>query len=209
VKNCTLTRKKYGPVTAIAWWDEQHEEPIYLVTNFISASKACDYYQKRFIIETFYSDQKSRGFNIDKSHLSSPQRLMRLSFAAGLAYLYVFFLGMLAMKPHYVKTILRKQRCDLSLFQLGLRLLHYLAVRGLPLPTSLCEFLTSNSYAPNWGDENYFEIGLKIHLNFCSAERFQVSAWVPRAKALALPVCDRQIASLHGQASLRPWHPVT
>jgi hypothetical protein len=40
----------------------------------------------------------------------------------------------------------------------------------------------------NWGDENYFEIGLKIHLNFCSAERFQVSAWVPRAKALALPV---------------------
>lgn len=93
VKNCTFTRKKYGPVTAIAWWDEQHEEPIYLVTNFISASKACDYYQKRFIIETFFSDQKSRGFNIDKSHLSSPQRLTRLLFAACLAYLYVFFFG--------------------------------------------------------------------------------------------------------------------
>jgi hypothetical protein len=32
---------------------------------------------------------------------------------------------------------------------------------------------------------------------------------VPRAKALALPVCARQIEALHGQASLRPWHPIT
>jgi hypothetical protein len=52
------------------------------------------------------------------------------------------------MKPHYVKMIHRKERCDLSLFQLGLRLLHYLAVRGLPLPASLNEFLKSNCYVP-------------------------------------------------------------
>lgn len=58
-----------------------------------TSHNVCDYYQKRFIIETFFSDQKSRGFNIDKSHLSSPQRLTRLLFAACLAYLYVFFFG--------------------------------------------------------------------------------------------------------------------
>ncbi|MFY9944069.1 MAG: hypothetical protein WAK57_17985 [Desulfobacterales bacterium] len=40
----------------------------------------------RFTIETFFSDQKSRGFNIDKSHLSCPQRLTRLMYASCLAY---------------------------------------------------------------------------------------------------------------------------
>jgi hypothetical protein len=32
------------------------------------------------------------------------------------------------------KLIHRADRCDLSLFQIGLRLLQYLAVRGLPIP---------------------------------------------------------------------------
>jgi len=73
LQNCKITKKKCGPVTAIAWWGEDHEEPLFLVTNFRSASKACEYYSMRFTIETFFSDQKSRGFNIDKSHLSSPQ----------------------------------------------------------------------------------------------------------------------------------------
>ncbi len=68
--NCTINGKKYDPVTAIAWWPKGNDDPIYLVTNFISASKACVYYKKRFIIETFFSNQKSRGFNIYKCHLS-------------------------------------------------------------------------------------------------------------------------------------------
>ncbi|MGB8719516.1 MAG: hypothetical protein WCD46_09420, partial [Desulfobacterales bacterium] len=43
----------------------------------------------RVPIETFFSDQKSRGFNIDKSHLSCPQRLTRLMYASCLAYLWI------------------------------------------------------------------------------------------------------------------------
>ncbi len=93
LKNCSVTGKKYGPVTVVAWWAEGNEEPIYLVTNFISASAACEYYEKRFTIETFFSDQKSRGFRIDKSHLSDPIRLTRLLFAACLGYVWTFFFG--------------------------------------------------------------------------------------------------------------------
>lgn len=133
-KNCTVTKKKYGPVTAIAWHAEGCEEPLFLLSNFVSASKACDYYQKRFTIETFFSDQKSRGFHIDKSHLSDPARLMRLLFGACLAYLQIFFLGLLAMEPCWLKRIHRTDRCDLSVFQLGLRLLMYLASRSIPIP---------------------------------------------------------------------------
>jgi hypothetical protein len=36
-------------------------------------------------IETFFSDQKSRGFNLHKSHVSDPARLARLLIAACLA----------------------------------------------------------------------------------------------------------------------------
>jgi hypothetical protein len=40
----------------------------------------------------------------------------------------------LALEKGLYKLIHRADRCDLSLFQLGLRLLQYLAVRGLPIP---------------------------------------------------------------------------
>jgi len=135
IHNCRMTHKNYGPVTLIAWWGEGHEEPIFLVANFKSASKACEYYEMRFTIETFFSDQKSRGFHIAKSHLSSPERLTRLMYASCLAYVWVIFFGVIAIETGLYKQIHRTDRCDLSLFQIGLRFLTYLAVRGLPMPS--------------------------------------------------------------------------
>jgi len=104
LRNCNITRKKYGPVTAVAWWGDDQKEPIFLVTNFLSASKACSFYSMRFTIETFFSDQKSRGFNIDKSHLSCPQRLTRLMYASCLAYLWIVFFWYLGIGDRFVQT---------------------------------------------------------------------------------------------------------
>ena len=104
LRNCQITHQKYGPVTAVAWWYEDQDEPIFLVTNFISMSKACDYYAMRFTIETFFSDQKSRGFNIHKSHLSCPQRLSRLLYASCLAYLWIIFFGYLSNGDRFAQT---------------------------------------------------------------------------------------------------------
>lgn len=104
MKGCRITRKQYGPVTVVAWWGDGQNEPIFLVTNFLSASKACDYYAMRFTIETFFSDQKSRGFRIDKSHLSSPQRLTRLMMASCLAYLWIIFFWYLGIGDRFEQT---------------------------------------------------------------------------------------------------------
>jgi hypothetical protein len=104
LRNCQFTHKQYGPVTAVAWWGEDQKEPLFLVTNFISGLIACDYYSKRFTIETFFSDQKSRGFNIDKSHLSCPQRLTRLMFASCLAYSWIIFFWYLGIGDRFVQT---------------------------------------------------------------------------------------------------------
>lgn len=136
VPGTSFTNEKYGPVMVICWWKEKYKDPIYLVTNMTSAEDACEFYSKRFRIETFFSDQKSRGFHIHKSHLSIPERLSRLLIAACLAYIWIVYLGALCVRDGWVKIIHRTDRCDLSLFQLGLRLLDHFLNEGLQIPVA-------------------------------------------------------------------------
>jgi hypothetical protein len=133
-KQVLFTEAAYGPVMVIAWWEAQYDAPIYLVSNLHSVQTACDWYRKRAHIETFFSDQKSRGFQLDKSHLSDPTRGMRLMVAACFAYLWVIYLGVVSHQEEWTPKIHRGHRCDLSLFQLGLRLLDYLLKNDLALP---------------------------------------------------------------------------
>ena len=135
-----FTRQRFGPVLAIAWWRKDCKEPIFLVTNFELAKEACYWYQKRFKIETFFSDQKSRGFHLHKSHLSNPARLARLMLAACLAYLWIVYLGVWTIQQNLHTVIHRTDRCDLSLFQLGLRVLEHLLDFNLPIPVSFTDF---------------------------------------------------------------------
>ncbi len=62
--NVTITTQQYGPLQAIAVWDEDFDAPIYLVSNLDIYSDPLEWYQLRFCIETFFSDQKSRGFHL-------------------------------------------------------------------------------------------------------------------------------------------------
>src|SRR5499427_9752034 len=93
-----FTRAEYGPILLICCWAKGCKAPLYLVTNIASAEEACRLYSKRFRIETFFSDQKSRGFHLHKSHLSDPQRLSRLLMAACLAYIWIVYLGSICVK---------------------------------------------------------------------------------------------------------------
>jgi len=120
-----FTAGRFGPVQAVVWHGAGHRDPLYLLTNLELAEEACHWYGKRAQIETFFSDQKSRGFHLHKSHLSDPERLSRLMMAACLAYLWMVYLGTLALKRGWHRVIHRTDRCDISLFQLGLRLLEH------------------------------------------------------------------------------------
>ena len=131
-----VTEEAYGPLMLICCWAKAYKEPLYLLTNMASADEACRLYAKRFRIETFFSDQKSRGFYLHKSHISAPQRLGRLLMAACLAYIWIVYLGALCVQAGWVRVIHRSKRCDLSLFQLGLRLLEHLLNEELPLPVA-------------------------------------------------------------------------
>lgn len=135
-KGVLFTEVAYGPVMVIALWETGYAEPIYLVSNMPRVADACRWYRRRMTIETFFSDQKSRGFRLDKSHLSDPARLAHLLIATSLAYVWMICLGSQALAPRWRKQIHRVHRCDLSLFQLGLRLLDHLLENELALPVA-------------------------------------------------------------------------
>lgn len=128
-----FTQQAYGPLLVLVWWHPAYQNPLYLVSNFELGQEAIYWYRHRFKIETFFSDQKSRGFHLHKSHLADPHRLARLMIAACLAYIWIVWLGVLAKRDPWLVLIHRSDRCDLSLFQLGLRLLDHLLNNDLPI----------------------------------------------------------------------------
>jgi len=131
-----VTAAAYGPVMLLCGWAKGYQEPLHLITNIPSADEACRLYAKRFRIETFFSDQKSRGFHLHKSHLADPTRLARLLMAACLAYLWIIYLGALCEQDGWSRMSHRGDRWDLSLFQLGLRLLEHLLNEDRAIPVA-------------------------------------------------------------------------
>src|SRR5919204_6014671 len=138
LRDVRFTKAAYGPLMLLCCWAKGYKNPLYLVTNIASADEACRLYAKRFRIETFFSDQKSRGFHLHQSHISEPTRLSRLLMAACLAYIWIVYLGALCEQDGWVCIIHRGDRCDLSLFQLGLRLLDYLVSEDSTIPVAFC-----------------------------------------------------------------------
>jgi len=126
-----FTKTSAVTLNVIGWWASRYAEPIFLVTNLPNAYQACRYYRQRFRIETFFSDQKSRGFHIHKSHLSDPARLSRMLIAACLAYIWIICQGLQVLAQNRRALIDRTERIDKSLFRLGLDWLKYALKRHL------------------------------------------------------------------------------
>ena len=132
-----MTTAAYGPISLLAVWEVAYDAPIYLVTNMPNLEHAFQRYRQRAQIETFFSDQKSRGFHLHKSQLRDPARLDRLLIASCLAYVWIVYLGVCALRDDWLKRLHRQDRCDLSLFRLGLRLLARCLKDHIALPAGL------------------------------------------------------------------------
>jgi len=123
VPKAYFTKERYGPLLAVAVWEKGYEHPLYLVSNLSEPYQVAAYYKRRFRIECFFSDSKTRGFRLDKSHLTHPNRVSRLLMGAVLAYWWLTYLGVEGRKRDWDKLVHRTSRTDLSFFQLGWRIL--------------------------------------------------------------------------------------
>lgn len=72
------------------------------------------------------------------SHLAESLRLSCLLIAACLAYTWIMYLGARCAQDGWVSVIHCGDRCDLSVFHLGLRLLEHLLNEDRAIPVAFC-----------------------------------------------------------------------
>jgi hypothetical protein len=155
VADVEMTLARYGPVLLIGVWDAEQDAPLYLISSLADADSAVELYRLRFRIECMFANHKSRGFQIHKSHLSNPARLARLLIATSLAYLWVHAIALFAQEQNWISQFHRTDRCDLSLFQIGIRALRYAQREGKRVP--ICFHLPTHP-APALREANEFSV---------------------------------------------------
>ena len=74
-------------------------------------------------------------FRLHKSHLSDPKRLMRLLIASCLAYIWVVYLGVCALRDGWLQRLHRQDRCYLVCFGWACGCLH--AVSKIVVPSQI------------------------------------------------------------------------
>ena len=131
-----VTEAAYGPVRLLCGWATGYHEPRHLLTHLAAADQACRLEAQRFRIATVVSAQPSRGFHRHRSHLSDPTRRSRWLMAACFASMWSIDLGALCEQDGWISMLQRGDRCALSVFQLGLRLLEYLLNEDRAMPVA-------------------------------------------------------------------------
>jgi hypothetical protein len=132
-----LTQEEMYPVSVLIYWQVGEKEPWCLATNLPDANLTVRYYRRRMWIEEMFGDFKKHGFDLEGTMLHHAARLSRLTLAVALLYDWLLSVGSQTIRTGLRHLVDRKDRRDLSLFQIGLRfidrkLLHSLSI-SVPL----------------------------------------------------------------------------
>jgi hypothetical protein len=118
-----LTAKHAHPVNLWAHWQTGEDEPWLLATNLPSQHATRLAYRRRMWIEEMFGDLKGHGFDLESTHLIHFERLSRLTLAVALLYLWLIVTGTQTIQNGLRRLVDRAERRDLSIFQIGLRLI--------------------------------------------------------------------------------------
>lgn len=105
------------------------KEPVIVVSN-VHFQNALELYRKRWAIETMFGCFKTRGFYIEDTHMTDPEKIERLLFVVGIAFCWAYRLGDLRAeeKPVQIKSHGRPEK---SLFRKGLDILRHAIFRKI------------------------------------------------------------------------------
>lgn len=94
------------------------KEPMIVVSN-VEFNDAIGLYRRRWEIETLFGCLKTRGFRMEDTHMTAPEKIEKLLFVLAIAFCWSYKLGIIkdAEKPIPKKT---HGRMSKSLFRLGL-----------------------------------------------------------------------------------------
>ena len=136
--NSYLTQTEIHPVSALIHWQAGEKEPWCLATNLPDASLTLRYYRRRMWTEEMFADFKKHGFDLENTMLRNPPRLSRLTLAVAFLYVWLLSVGSRTVRAGLRHFVDRKDRRDLSIFQIGLRFIDRRLLNSLPFSLSLC-----------------------------------------------------------------------
>lgn len=128
-----LTKEHAFPVQLLAHWEAGEAEPWLLATNLTDRTLALKSYGYRMRIEEMFGDFKGHGFDLEQTHLRHSARLSRLTLAVALLYTWLMDVGRKTIKNGLRHWVDRVDRRDLSIFQIGLRLIDWRITNDLPI----------------------------------------------------------------------------
>jgi hypothetical protein len=138
--NGYLTQSDIFPVSVLVYWQKGEKEPWCLATNLPDASSTLRYYRRRMWIEEMFADFKKHGFDLESTMLRNPPRLSRLTLAVVFLYVWLLSSGSRAVRSGLRHLVDRKDRRDLSLFQIGLRLMERFLLHAQTFSLPLCSY---------------------------------------------------------------------
>ena len=112
-----------------------------LATWGLDPDKVTALYEQRWEIETMFAALKSRGYRLEKTHLTEPDRIQRLIGLLGLAFAWTHLVGERRANregPPRKKSHGRRQR---SLFRYGLDRLRKILASPEPMPAAFFDCL--------------------------------------------------------------------
>jgi hypothetical protein len=113
-------------LTMTVHWEAGCEEPLCLISNLAPEEQPHLIYDKRYWVETLFGNCKSRGFQLARTHMTTPEHLDRLILGLAIATCLTLGLGTHLIVINQADQVDRADRRDLSLFQLGWRWLYRL-----------------------------------------------------------------------------------
>lgn len=137
---CWLTEGEIYPVHVLIHWAVGEAEPWYLATNLPDRALTLQAYKRRMWIEEMFGDLKRHGFDLESTMLRHAERLSRLTLAVVLLYVWSVSTGGRTIHEGHRHLVDRKDRRDLSIFQIGLRFIERQLINALPFPLSLCAY---------------------------------------------------------------------
>lgn len=133
-----LTQQSACPTRLLLAWQVGEKEPWCLATNLSDLSGALQYYKRLMWIEEMFGDMKKHGFDLESTMLHTLQRLSRLTLAVAYLYVWLISIGVRTIQAGLRHLVDRKDRRDLSIFQIGLRFIQRRLVNAFSVTAQLC-----------------------------------------------------------------------
>jgi hypothetical protein len=135
-----LTKQSAFPTSVLVYWKTGEKEPWCLATNIPNRKLVLQCYKRRMWIEEMFGDLKKHGFDLESTMLHTAEHLSRLTLVVAYLFDWLISAGAKIIHIGLRHFVDRKDRRDLSLFQIGWRFVDRQLLRLLSFPISLCTY---------------------------------------------------------------------